>query len=297
MARLVRWRRSGRWIALVAVIVLLIGVQGWESEPPEPVDVPPVQQAAASADRSIVLPPTQVQTASRHEPVETPIPEAQPIAVTDRFLTCLRSAERACEAAEFELAFAALEQAGSLPLEAEQHRLLVVARSRVEAGLAARLETARRSVAEGRVLAAAGQLRLLLAPSTGSVARALDRFGADRGWPSLRSSIAAGELPAMPADLAPRCRVRVWHGGVWVTAAVARCRGAEVTVQLIAQGLFPAVERVAVEPVDSSVGVAIDQAVVALHAGDACLAALWLGRARAMGEVPARWSEVARALR
>lgn len=301
MARVHRRRRgrfalrAGLLIAVLAWLGIRVG-QGLapadveEARPPAP-DAP--DAARPEVDPDATLAAGNSRSADRPElggETEDPAADARRAAAADH----LWGALRAISGEDLERAFAAAERARRLEpdLDAEQQERLSTAVGVLERRAAARFATGLDRIVAGDVL---GGVALLAPGATTGQARMRAAFEQALAERDVQVPNASGAVALdAPAPLERGTAVRVDLDGVITDGQVIGERDGAVTVraQAAAGFRFPSVPRRHVQPVGTDPELALDQAVVALRAGERLLAAAWLLRARTLGADPARLAEL-----
>lgn len=200
----------------------------------------------------------------------------------DRFASLVSLFESHLSAAELGSAAAALQRVMKQPLSEAQ-------RDRITA-LEARLLPLRRAcelrilalVQSGDVLAADRQAAQLVVGGVWQAAElsaAVPKLAAADNWQRLVG--AKGALAPAPKLLQRNRKVRIRFRDQLRTGTVASSGRDEIVVRLVSGGrqIFPSVKAVSCEPIDSTVGEAVELGLAAVQAGSPRLARLWLLRA------------------
>lgn len=272
MAR--RHRRGRVYVVAVGLVVAALWVMLDGTYRPE--------GGSAAADMRAIPEPRPERT----EPDPEPEPRTdQDLIDEDRLEGFLYRVRQAVDAGRLGAACTDMADAQALELGSEELKARREAQAEeLGRALDARVELLADRVGAGRVLEARELLRLMRQPVHDRIERALARCTAARSWPDWSETEVRGGAPSPASPLAAGVEVALRFRGDWVVGHVvspgeAGAAAGEVAVEVrTASG--PALaftRRSELQPTEPSVACAADQARASLVAGDAVLAAMWLG--------------------
>ncbi len=218
-------------------------------------------------------------------PIATPTDSLDP-SVLDRLTGCLSRVDHGRTSGDLPMAFAALVSARELPVpEGSWSDRVRKAGEALERTLTERLGAAWKRARNGRILATAGILGPLLESDNRELQARVRKSAEAAGWPAFPLRIE-GAIEGNARPLAAGRAVRFAYGDAEVEGTVARqARDGQVSLRYTdgESVVFPVVARALCEPVEPDVADGQDQCLVALRAGDALRAGLWLGWLRTSG--------------